>query len=454
MTMMDWNSLLSTARARQSKTKAARGRSVFDFDYDRVLFSSPVRRLQDKAQVFPLEPNDAVRTRLTHSMEVSTVARSMACQAFARILNDSSIPDSLKPTQEQVRDIEVIAATCGLIHDLGNPPFGHSGESAIASWFEKRKAVLNCLDKHYRADFLKFEGNAQTLRLISHLQVQADRYGLNFTNATLSASLKYVASAIEADDQSPEKERTKPGYFVSESTDVERFRSATGTGVARNPITYLVEAADDAVYSACDIEDAIRKAILKPERAIELVCDKLEDQVSQDRLKGRIETLTGSQENRERGLAATAFRIAVHGEIIPQLIEAFVAQYPSIMQGNYHGALEDQSPLLQACKKVGQTEVYGSGSNPELELLGRRVLHDLMDLLWEGIESAERTTKTKTFPQKIMSMISHNYVNYMWGSIEERKHPELYCRLQLMTDFVCGMTDSYARDMHRRLFNG
>ena len=475
---MEWDKLLSDERAGRSTSKTVPGRSAFDLDYERALFSTPVRRLQDKAQVFPLEPNDSVRTRLTHSLEVSTVARSLARQAFHAISRDDRFAQHLKPRPDQLRDIETIAATAGLIHDLGNPPFGHSGENAIADWFRKRKKKLGLFDAEMQdrpqltEDFLRFEGNAQTLRLVTCLQVLADYHGLNLTFGTLSACFKYLAASHKADRKSPYHEMTKPGFFASEEPLVRAIQDATGTGNARNPITFLVEAADDLVYSACDLEDAVRKGVLswldfeeslrERTRASTFDSELIESVLTS--VKKLIEAKQVHLDSTERpktedGIRATAFRICLHGRAIPAVIKAFATRYPEIMAGEYHSALVhegDAHSLIGACKTVGALDVYGAGNNPELELMGRRVIHDLMELFWEGAETATESTKTKEFPEKIVSRISRNYKDLMLHNLNDPKRtlPERYLRLQLVTDFVCGMTDSFARDLHRKLFNG
>ncbi|MGO4213141.1 dGTP triphosphohydrolase, partial [Terriglobus sp. YAF25] len=187
---MNWTTLLNPNRRRQT-TSGGDHRTQFERDFDRSIFSTPVKRLQDKAQVFPLEPHDAVRTRLTHSLEVSCVARGLATAMSEWLIQQGEIEKGAD------RYIEAIAATCGLIHDLGNPPFGHSGEDAIRSWFQ-REDHANDLKKGLSSeqqiqDFLRFEGNAQSLRLVATLQVLADRTGLNLTFGTLSALRKYVS---------------------------------------------------------------------------------------------------------------------------------------------------------------------------------------------------------------------------------------------------------------------
>src|SRR6267154_3764816 len=260
--LMEWDKLLSKKRVKQlyegtDPTKQLTDpRSEYERDFGRAVFCTPVRRLQDKAQVFPLERHDAVRTRLTHSNEVSSVARGLAGAAAAWMREEKHID------AEQANAVTAIAATCGLIHDVGNPPFGHAGEDAIRDWFREQQkddsARFGDLSEQETNDFLKFEGNAQTQRLLSKLQVLADSYGLNLTCATLSASCKYIARSHEASKKGPHQ-ASKPGYFASENDLINRLRKETETGTARNPIAYLVEASDDIAYSTVDIEDGIKK---------------------------------------------------------------------------------------------------------------------------------------------------------------------------------------------------
>ena len=256
---MDWKTLLCKDRPRPS-TSLGDHRAQFERDFDRTIFSTPVKRLQDKAQVFPLEPHDAVRTRLTHSLEVSSVARGLGIAVGKWLLDERLIEPGME------RSVEAISATCGLIHDLGNPPFGHSGEEAICHWFDSRfgrSGLGGALHGNSQLiqDFLRFGGNAQSLRLLTKLQILADYNGLNLTFGTLSASCKYIAPSHESGDKGNHA-KSKPGYFASENGVVKQIRERTGTGDARNPITYLVEAADDIVYSVADIEDAVKKGVL------------------------------------------------------------------------------------------------------------------------------------------------------------------------------------------------
>ena len=330
---MDWERLLSTERRRRS-TAQKDHRLEFERDFDRAVFSTPVKHLQGKAQVFPLDPNDTIRTRLTHSLEVSSVARGLARSAAEWLQREGHIEE------DRTRSIEAIAATCGLVHDLGNPPFGHAGERAIRSWFERNTghelfAPLLSQPSQLGQDFLRFEGNAQSLRLVATLQVLADYKGLNFTFGTLSALMKYVAPSDVADANHSDPAFRKPGYFASESDVVAEIREATGTGKARHPIAVLVEAADDIVYLAADVEDGVRKKVLSwPEVLAEIpiaelpVCvdpaiDATLAQMRRILNAGHTTALPGLEDD----IHASAFRTAAIGVMVHRCSKAFEEKY-------------------------------------------------------------------------------------------------------------------------------
>jgi dGTPase len=242
----------------QSVKSSLEHRTEFERDYGRTIYSAPFRRLKQKAQVFPLEGSDYVRTRLLHSQEVSSVAEDLASQLVKRI------PELSKLDCEHLDAIPLTAATCGLIHDLGNPPFGHAGELAISTWFQDRlethKCLLDGLEPQQKKDFLRFEGNAHTLRIISNMRLLLDDSGLNYTCATVSAARKYLSPSHLTDETT--HSRSKPGFFFSESKIVKAVEAETGTVDSRHPLTFIVEAADDIVYSVVDIEDGVKRKVL------------------------------------------------------------------------------------------------------------------------------------------------------------------------------------------------
>ncbi len=474
---MDWRKLLSEKRARklvggqeQSKKVPGDKRDEFERDFDRIVYSTPFRRLQDKTQVFPLDPNDSVRTRLTHSLEVSHAARGLAKDVCCWMEKRGHIEG------QQSRQIETIAATCGLLHDLGNPPFGHSGEIAIREWFEKKEEKekgANFFSDLYDAsesrnkvsqyvqDFLRFEGNAQTIRLVTKLQILADFHGLNLTCGTLSAACKYVAASNEGDDGFHEK--SKVGYFASENSLIKKLRTETGTGKARNPITFLVEAADDCVYNTVDLEDGVTKGILDWGLLKE---ELLASSDGKTTIQKYLKDVEGHVEEKEKEVQFSGrakdktlvqyFRVLAIGEIVTASAKAFMDNYEEIMEGNYHKELVQDSSaaaLIEACRKINLERVYRSDETLKLELMGRKVIQDLLDIYWEGAEQGFPDSE-KLFPQKAYNLMSDNYRRVFEHTLDEKDLPDRYCRMQLVTDYVCGMTDTFAVNLHKRLTNG
>jgi dGTPase len=462
--MMDWSRLLICRRAGPSDHLDG-DRTEFEQDLSRVVFSTPVRRLQDKTHVFPLEQHDAVRTRLTHSLEVSSVARDLS-QAAARRLG-KWIPQDYAPA------ISTIAATCALLHDVGNPPFGHAGERAIQDWFAGKlrddpRFAGTLVAKHddgikylpAAQDFIQFDGNAQMVRLVGRLQVLSDDNGLNLTFATLSAACKYVVAARDTDTQ--RHDRSKPGFFETERELIERVQNETGTGVARNPITFLVEAADDIVNVCIDLEDGIRKRVFGFSEMIEdLEFHGADGEATA--LKKSAEAIVGRS-----GLSglnidvvfAQAFRTLLMARLIPAVLNEFQNSYEAIMVGDYGYELVRRSEaavLYNACKEVVKKRIFSSSEVLRLEIMGRKVIHDLLDLYWEGVSPNIRDEKG--FSTKLYSIISDNYRHafeqdlarsYSQLPPEARQH---YLRLRLVCDQVAGMTDAHAVRQHRALRN-
>lgn len=454
---MNWKDLLNSNRRRPT-TIQSDSRDEFERDFDRSVFSTPVKRLQDKAQVFPLETHDAVRTRLTHSLEVSSVARGLAARNAKWLHEKGHIEGDMD------RSIEAIAATCGLIHDVGNPPFGHAGEDAIRAWFTSKEESLrkHLKDEKLVQDFLKFEGNSQSLRLVTKLQIMADYNGLNLTFATLSALMKYLSPSACADRESINCAHRKPGYFSSEYTIVKEIQERTGTAGARHPICFLVEAADDIVYLATDVEDAVKKKALswwEIRDVLNTQADSVKEVLHlQERiLKAGRKCVPPSLDNDVR---VAAFRTAAISVMTDHVSQEFQSGYNKIINGTYLYTLLARSraaELATNLRKLGQEYVYPTRSTLMLELMGRRVIEDLMDVFWEGAQEMpkEGVPKASSFAGKAAALISPNYRQvFQYFLAKDQNIPKVYFRYQLVTDYVCGMTDSFAKRLHADLFNG
>lgn len=455
---MEWKKLLCADRLQPSQRQTQEGRSEIHRDYGRVVFSTPVRRLQDKAQVFPLEQSDAVRTRLTHSMEVSSVARGLAHAVVRDLLKSEEI------TLDQAYDIESIAATCGLIHDIGNPPFGHAGEMAIQDWFKNKPEEFwefdNTKNQQYRKDLEQFEGNAHTFRLLTKLQILSDRNGLNLSCATLSAAIKYTAKSTEISKTS--QSRKKLGLFSSETMVANKVRKKTGTGKARNPITFLVEASDDLVYSVVDIEDGIKKGIISWGEVFSLL-EQNKNKIGDKQFSDCIEEACKRIENASIPLAGRSKDEAISQYFRTRVIvfgagavkDAFFKNYKQIMAGNYDRELlydSNASDLYSVLKnEIGNKRIYNSKETLRLELLGKNIIQSLLNIFWESEESQ----KTKTFPQKTYNLLSQNYrIVFENPGLGETNLPKEYRKALLVTDYICGMTDSFALNLYRELYNG
>jgi len=268
---LDWTALLNGRRRKPpsapSAEKGAEHRTAFERDYDRLLFSTPVRRLADKTQVFPLERNDSVRTRLTHSHEVANLARSIG----TTLVYNHAVELGLQAVPGFQRAVPALLGAIGLAHDLGNPPFGHQGEDAIRAWV----SLHSVSDRHgsfdifqdsalspaQRQDFAEFEGNAQSLRLLTRLQIINDGYGLNMSYAALAALMKYPVASDKIDKAVPS--RKKFNFFQSEADIVSDVWQNTGLAEGvRHPLTLIMEACDDIAYSVLDLEDAAKKGLI------------------------------------------------------------------------------------------------------------------------------------------------------------------------------------------------
>ncbi len=475
MANMNWMQLLNGARRKdQTKspppvifygTNAGESRTEFERDQDRILFATPFRRLIDKTQVFPYEKkSDTIRRRLTHSLEVSNLCRSVGIDlAFnhTSLFKDCPCPQ---------RNLPSVLAAVGLAHDLGNPPFGHKGEDAIQTWFKRKAAETNGamfdgLLPAMQQDFILFEGNAQTLRLVTKLQLLNDNFGLNLTYGTLSALMKYTSASDQIDKT--RSERKKPGYFQSENKVVGEIQAQTGTGIHRHPLAYVMEACDDAAYSILDAEDAAKKnlvsyadvvAFLRAECESDALTQRVITASDKDHVKFREEFKQDRLSPHELDdISMQMFRVYALANLVPEITRVFVAKHDDMLAGKLTSSLLAGSPAERFCetmKKFDRMFAYRDRDVRGLELMGVQVMHGLLDLLWEAITehdgAAGGTKKEGTpFANYAFSRISENYRRVFRDDRDGL--PLRYRELQLLTDMVSGMTDSYAVDFHHDL---
>ena len=443
---MNWETLLSNHRLGQSQTAPSDpARSPFQIDSDRLIFSSAFRRLQDKTQVFPLADNDYVRTRLTHSLEVASVGRSIGARVGAEINRRHDLKDRFHAS-----DFGAIVSAAALAHDLGNPPFGHSGEDAIRHWFltsqateEARKALTGS----HRADFARFEGNAQGFRLITRLQMP-DNPGLRLTCATLGAFTKYPReSALECEGVRGASAK-KYGFFQSEralfSEVAERLelvrRHPEQAWWSRHPLAFLVEAADDICYRLVDYEDGFRLKHLSYEEvrdAFISVIDDPKDRSRADRMQ--------DEKDRIAFLRARAIGVAVE-----QTAALFLDKENAILEGLWDEPLLDHIPAgaaLETIRLRSVETIYSTSRGVEIEAAGYEVLGGLLDVFFSASEDvAANGTAASPRSKKLTQLIPSQFLPR-----ELTEDSSLYRRLQNMIDFVSGMTDSYAVALYKKV---
>lgn len=442
-----WSALLNAERLYNSKSTRppSDARSEFERDYDRLIFASPFRRLQDKAQVFPLEHNDFVRTRLTHSLEVSTLGRSLGRQVAARIRQE-------RGEELLSDDVGTIVATTCLAHDIGNPPFGHFGESVIQAWFktffQNHPDITKALTPAQQNDFLNFDGNAQGLRILTFLQSLGHDNGLNLTAATLASFMKYVVPSDRIQKQP--KSHSKVGYFQSEAAKVAKVRALVGLEEVRHPLVYLMEAADDIAYSVVDVEDAFKKRVLSSDLFLAALEDghlPAEQQWLVDKFKRRLVDQTVPREERLTS-AIQWFRIDSIGIMFQAVVEQFSADYEAILEGTLESELMERSSakiLHGLLKKVGKEHIYGAPEILKLEVFGDRVIRGLLERFVPA--SLVEKPKLNTLEGKLYALMSPSM-----RSLQERHTQRTtYDRLQLALDHICGMTDTYAVMMYEQL---
>lgn len=466
---MEWNALLCTKRMREGaggqQPRTTDLRSEFEKDYHRIIGSASFRRLQDKTQVFPLDKSDFIRTRLTHSLEVSSFGKSLGQNIGENILtckSDSGFTPQMK------EDICHILQCAGLIHDIGNPPFGHFGESAIREWFIKNlpemvyrgESVEKMLTTQMKADFYHFEGNAQALRLVTKLHYLVDEFGMNLTYALLNTIVKYPVPSTGIDSSTGNIKDKKMGYYYADTTVFEDISTETGAGNYRHPLTYILEAADDLAYKTADIEDAFVKGFLSFHELSRELEELQKENPNADfpafeRLNSLYERGIKKNVSHPESYAVKNWIVRVQGYLISCATFGFTSHYEEIMAGTFkydlfYGTFGGK--LMDLLGDIAYSYVFSSTAIYKMEVTESVILNFLMDKLVHAVLYYDTDKPLDSIDVRVVSFISDNYKNaYKHQSGGKSEAEKLYLRLLLVTDYVCGMTDSYAKRLYQEM---
>ncbi len=433
--MMNWDKLISDKRLGLEHYHDTKGgvRSDFERDYDRLVFSSPFRRLQNKTQVFPLPGSIFVHNRLTHSLEVSCVGKSLAGEV-ALLLRDKYAGE---PWRDKLRDMgEIVAAAC-LAHDLGNPPFGHSGEKTIGAYFSEGRGLA--LREHFTDaqwnDLIHFEGNANSFRTLVHQFKGRRPGGFAMTYSTLASIVKYPFSSMQA------SKKGKFGFFTTEKEYFERIATELGMiklgeeRYCRHPLVYLVEAADDICYQIMDIEDGHKLKIIDTEETMSLLMSFFDE----ERREHMRDIMSNVDDPNEK---IAYLRSSAVGLLVQECARTFVAHEEEILEGAFEGSLIDNvSPLAAAgykrCSQVAHDRLYRAGYVVDVDLAGNRIINLLLEKLIDAVMHPERN-----YSQLLLNKFPQQY---------DVHAATVYEKIQAVLDHISAMTDVYALNLYRQL---
>ena len=459
---MKWEQLLSEKRERESHSTDDDERTEFQRDYHRIVSSASFRRLQDKTQVFPLDNSDFIRTRLTHSLEVSSFARSLGQMVFRKLMKTR--PDEIN---FDIADKCCSILECaGLLHDIGNPPFGHFGEDSIRSWFERNlddiivggvpASVL--LDERMKNDLTHFEGNAQALRVVSKLHYLVDEHGMNLTYALLHTLIKYPVDSCHIDKRSDDIKTHKMGYYLDEEELFDKIVKATGTNGARYPLTFLLEAADDIAYRTADIEDAVKKGYISYAVLVDDLrkgkyaeeCGEHIEKLCEYYQKAPLNGICNPEQN-----SVQRWLVSMQTYMLNAAAQTFVDNYDAIMAGTFGSDLlksSQASGIASALGDIALKRVFLSQHIYKSEIAAATMIDFFLDRFVPAAAHHDGDTQLSPVEERYWGIISENY-RYICekGCAEKSKGMQLYKRLLLVTDFVCGMTDGYAKRSYQEL---
>jgi dGTPase len=440
---MDWNLLLcSTRLGKESKVRPHDpARSEFRRDSDRLTFSTAFRRLQDKTQVFPLADNDYVRTRLTHSLEVSSVGRSLGSRVGTEVAKRHGLP-------QHGSEFGEIVGAAALAHDLGNPPFGHSGEDAIRHWFETSPVAHRAaegLNMAQRSDIERYEGNAQGFRLITRLQMPDNPGGLQLTHATLGAFTKYPRESHLSDPTLHRGASAKKfGFFQSEREHFASVaehcgllrRASDSAWWVRHPLAFLVEAADDICYRLVDFEDGFRVGELDYADVHDAFLRLMPEHRRPKRL----------QDAHTNNRRVQILRDIAIGCAIDEAVEVFLENEAGILNGTFDVPLIDAGNSREAWNAIQRQSIetiYATSRGVKIEAAGFEVLGGLLDVFVSALNELE-THRYRS--GKLLQLIPPEYLGP-----GRTRDPDPYPRLMKILDFVSGMTDSYALELFKNV---
>ncbi len=467
---MNWKTLLSAKRQGKDHRDTDREnydlRTEFEKDYHRIIGSAAFRRLQDKTQVFPWDKSDYIRTRLTHSLEVSSLAKSLAQNVGTCILKENLDPEF---TVEMKEDISDILSCAGLLHDIGNPPFGHFGEEAIRDWFLRRlprmqykgTPVTEILSEQMQQDFYHFEGNAQALRLVSKLHFLVNGHGMNLTYALLNTTMKYPVSSLEIDETGQQLKAKKMGFFTAEQDFYKEVAAECGTLGVRHPLTFILEAADDIAYRTADIEDAFKKGCI----TYQILKEELEEYLSPCYPDGDCVPVRVLEEQYRKALergdaepveyAVSNFALRMQGFLIGCATGGFAEHYREIMEGTWNHDLfygTKGAALCDALGRIAYDHAFVSTPILRLEVAAGKILDYFLDAFTGAFLYYDTGRKLGVMEEKLVGIVSEHYRQlYHYHAEGKTEAEKLYLRLLLVTDYISGMTDTYARDTYREL---
>ena len=437
---MNWLQLISNKRLGQEHKHAERhdDRSEFKRDYDRLIYSAPFRRLQNKTQVFPLPGSIFVHNRLTHSLEVSSLGMSLGNDVCRKL--KIKHPELANTLFEEIGTI--VSAAC-LAHDMGNPPFGHSGEKAMQTFFSEGngKNLKKKLSEDFWNDITHFEGNANAFRLLTHRFNGRREGGFVMTYSMLASIVKYpFASSLAG-------EHGKFGFFHTEQATYKKIADELGLicesksgeplRYARHPLVYLVEAADDICYEIMDIEDSHKLKILTYEETRRLLLDFF-DKNAQQQIEDKIKEEGVTDENEK----IVYMRACAIGKLEKECVDTFVNNEDKILAGLFKGSLIQNITLnvrqaYQNCEEIAYKKIYHSKPVLDIELSGYKILETLMEAFADAANEPE-----KFYSQQLIRRVSSQYAIHS---------ENLETRIMAILDYISGMTDIYALDIYQKI---